>query len=308
MDSPHSRRSIDVPWHPRFTRRVALQAGAIGLLGLGMNHLEPLRAGVRGPRCRDGSGHAEGQGGHLHLPVRRPVATGELRPQAGCRPRESAGSSGPSRPGRRASTICEHLPRLAERSHLWALVRSLTHASNDHSAGHHIMLTGRTDLPPGFDPNRPRPSDWPSMAAIAGALTASRNNLPPAVVLPEKLVHNTGGSSPGSLPASMGPSARPLVHRGVPVRSGGVRGLSDVRVRPPGRPRTATSAAVPGTQPGLARRTSRRARCRGRLSLLRSLDRQRAALDPGRARDVRPTPPGGDLPADRCAGSARPST
>src|SRR5271167_2091159 len=40
--------------------------------------------------------------------------------------------------------ICEHLPRLAERSHLWALVRSLTHGSNDHSAGHHIMLTGRS--------------------------------------------------------------------------------------------------------------------------------------------------------------------
>ena len=32
--------------------------------------------------------------------------------------------------------ICEHLPLLAERSHLWALVRSLTHPSNDHSAGH----------------------------------------------------------------------------------------------------------------------------------------------------------------------------
>ena len=73
--------------------------------------------------------------------------------------------------------ICEHLPRLAQRSHLWALVRSLTHGSNDHSAGHHIMLTGRSDLPSGFDPNRPRPGDWPSIAAVAGALTVPRNNL-----------------------------------------------------------------------------------------------------------------------------------
>ncbi len=30
--------------HPRLTRRAALEAGAISLLGLGMNHLAPLRA------------------------------------------------------------------------------------------------------------------------------------------------------------------------------------------------------------------------------------------------------------------------
>src|SRR5438874_504559 len=30
--------------HPRVSRRTAIQAGALGLLGLGMNHLKPLRA------------------------------------------------------------------------------------------------------------------------------------------------------------------------------------------------------------------------------------------------------------------------
>src|SRR3954470_15893322 len=85
--------------------------------------------------------------------------------------------------------ICEHLPLLAQRSHLWALVRSLTHPSNNHSEGHQIMLSGRTDLPPGFSANTPRPTDWPSIAAIGGAATRSRNNLPPAAILPEKLVH-----------------------------------------------------------------------------------------------------------------------
>ena len=53
----------------------------------------------------------------------------------------------------------------------WALVRSLTHPSNDHSAGHHIMLTGRSDLPPGFNPSTPRPTDRPGIAAVAGAVT-----------------------------------------------------------------------------------------------------------------------------------------
>ena len=32
--------------HPHVTRRTALQAGAVGLLGLGMNHLEPLHDGL----------------------------------------------------------------------------------------------------------------------------------------------------------------------------------------------------------------------------------------------------------------------
>src|SRR5205823_8830296 len=74
--------------------------------------------------------------------------------------------------------ICEHLPRLARRSHLWSLVRSLTHPTNNHSDGHQIMLSGRSDLPPGFNPNMPRPTDWPSIAAIAGYATAPRNTLP----------------------------------------------------------------------------------------------------------------------------------
>src|SRR5262249_25085496 len=32
------------PQHPLITRRTALQAGAVGLLGLGTNHLDALRA------------------------------------------------------------------------------------------------------------------------------------------------------------------------------------------------------------------------------------------------------------------------
>lgn len=31
------------------------------------------------------------------------------------------------------------------------------------------MLTGRSELPTGFDPNKPRPTDWPSIPASYGA-------------------------------------------------------------------------------------------------------------------------------------------
>jgi hypothetical protein len=77
-----------------------------------------------------------------------------------------------------ALQICEHLPLLAQRSHLWALCRSLTHPTNNHSQGHHIMLTGRTALPVGFNDNAPRPTDFPAMAAIANYATRARNNSP----------------------------------------------------------------------------------------------------------------------------------
>jgi hypothetical protein len=105
--------------------------------------------------------------------------------------------------------ICEHLPGLAARSHLWSLCRSLTHTSNDHSAGHHIMLTGRSELPPGFNPNLPRPQDWPSIAAVAGAVSTARNNLPPAAVIPEQLVHYSGRVLPGQFAGVMGNQRNP---------------------------------------------------------------------------------------------------
>jgi hypothetical protein len=105
--------------------------------------------------------------------------------------------------------ICEHMPRLAATSGRWSLVRSLTHGSMEHSEGHHIVLTGRSDLPVGFDPNRPRLGDHPSIASVAGHAIGRGHNLPPAVVLPERLVHNTGRVIPGQFGGAMGPRRDP---------------------------------------------------------------------------------------------------
>ena len=44
MEYRRSQPTLELPQHPRFGRRFALQAGAIGLLGLGMDHLHALRA------------------------------------------------------------------------------------------------------------------------------------------------------------------------------------------------------------------------------------------------------------------------
>ena len=66
------------------------------------------------------------------------------------------------------------------------------------------MLTGRSDLPAGFQPNRPTRDDHPSITAIAGRTLVSGANLPPAVILPQRLVHNSGRVIPGQDAGVMG--------------------------------------------------------------------------------------------------------
>ena len=183
------------------SRRAAIQVGAIGLLGLGMNHVAALRA-LAAPEA--GSPPRARAKSVIYIFLSGGLAQHEsfdMKPEA---PIEVRGEFKPIRTKTPGIQICEYLPELARRSDKWALVRSLTHPYNDHSAGHHVMLTGRTELPADFDPNKPKPTDWPSMAALANALLAPRNNLPPAIVLPEKLVHMTGRVIPGQFGGQMG--------------------------------------------------------------------------------------------------------
>ncbi len=184
--------------HPLIDRRAMLQAGAVGILGLGMNHLTALRA-LAGDNSKESRARSVIfiflSGGLSQLD------SFDLKPDA---PSGIRGEFRPIATRTPGIQICEHLPRLAARSDRYALVRSLTHGSNDHSAGHHIMLTGRSDLPVGFSANQPKPTDWPAMASVASATTQPRNNLPPAAVLPERLIHNTGRVIPGQFGGIMG--------------------------------------------------------------------------------------------------------
>ena len=195
------------PWqHPAtgVSRRAAVQAGAIGLLGLGMNHVSLLRAASAGaaPRPRARSVIYIFLSGGLSQ-----IDSFDMKPDA---PLEIRGEFDPIPTRTPGLQICEHLPMLAKRSHLWGLCRSLTHPCNEHSQGHQIMLSGRSDLPPGFDPRGPKDSDWPSIAALANHLLEARAKLPPAIVLPEKLVHRTGRVIPGQFAGQMGERNNPF--------------------------------------------------------------------------------------------------
>ena len=192
--------------HPHISRRTAVQVGSIGLLGLGMNHVAGL--------------HTLAAENQVALPKRRVKGviyiflSGGLGQHDSFDPKPDApenirGEFAPIETKTPGVSVCEHLPMLAARSDKWALVRSLTQPYNEHSAGHHVMLTGRTPLPIGFDGNRPKPTDFPSIASVVTHVVPPRNNLPPAAVLPEKLIHVTGRTIPGQFAGEMGPKFEP---------------------------------------------------------------------------------------------------
>ena len=187
--------------HPRITRRSLLQAGSIGLLGLGTSHLQRLHAETSNDRLAEKNVIfvflSGGLGQHDSF---------DMKPQ---QPEEIRGEFKPMATKTAGLHICEHLPRLAACSDKWSLVRSLTHPYNEHSQGHMVMLSGRTDLPTGFSPSMPKSTDHPSIAALATDQATPRNNLPPAIVLPEKIVHRTGRTVPGQFAGVLGPHRDP---------------------------------------------------------------------------------------------------
>ncbi|MBM4076177.1 MAG: DUF1501 domain-containing protein [Planctomycetes bacterium] len=258
--------------HPRVSRRAAIQAGAIGLLGLGSQHVSALRNAAAQSRT---------------LPAQRSVIyiflsgglsqhdSFDMKPNA---PDNIRGEFQPIATSTPGIEICEHLPQLALRSQHWSLIRSLTHRSNEHSTGHHIMLTGRSDLPVGFNPSAPRPADWPSIAAIAGAVTTPRNNLPPAAILPGRLVHDSRRVIPGQFAGIMGSHRDPWFIEASPFSHQSYGAYPefefDHQTRP-NMPRRRTFQAPSLSLPeGLTF-----GRLDGRLSLLDTIERQRRELD-----------------------------
>ncbi|MEZ5326071.1 MAG: DUF1501 domain-containing protein [Verrucomicrobiales bacterium] len=191
--------------HANLSRRTMIQAGSIGLLGLGLQQAGLLRAlgesnGAPGKRAKSvififlSGGLSQ-------------IDTFDMKPDAS---EDIRGAFKPLATRTPGLHICEHLPMLAKRSQLWGLCRSITHDSNEHSQGHHMMLTGRSELPVGFSPAAPLPTNWPSIAALAGKVLPPVGSLPASVVLPEKIIHRTGRTIPGQFAGMLGNHHEPF--------------------------------------------------------------------------------------------------
>ena len=264
--------------HPTISRRTAVQAGAVGLLGLGVNHLTALRA-------------ADSSQAHTRVTAKSCIYiflsgglsqhdSFDLKPDA---PSEVRGEFNPIATKTPGLDICEHLPGLAQQSDRWAVVRSLSHSTNEHTLGHYYMLTGRSVTSPGFVGDRkPRPSDWPSIASLVGDQVPRRsNNLPPAIVLPERLVHWSGGVIPGAYGGLMGARRDPFFIEASPYGDPMWRGaypeftFPNQSKKPPTSPDARVYQAPNITlSPDLSL-----GRVNNRVSLLRELDRQRSDLE-----------------------------
>ncbi|MFG0262008.1 MAG: DUF1501 domain-containing protein [Novipirellula sp. JB048] len=258
--------------HGNLSRRQALQVGAIGILGLGTNHL----SGLREAHAANGvTPHGKAKS-CIFIFLSGGLAQHEsfdMKPEA---PENIRGEFRPISTQTPGLQICEHLPMLAQRSKTWALCRSLTHSINEHSAAHHVMLTGHSELPTGFSPNQPSRTDRASIAAIAGYATQTRNNLPPSVVLPERLVHSSGRIIPGQHAGNMGSQHDPWMIEASPFHNTSYGAYPEYhfdhqdRGRPDERLFEAPQLSLPE---GLGMRE-----INGRLALLETLKHQRQRL------------------------------
>jgi hypothetical protein len=114
--------------------------------------------------------------------------------------------------------ICEHLPRLAELSEQYAIVRSLTHTGTNHGTSAYHMLTGRIHASPGTL-RHPAPSDHPSVNAAVNRFVHPPHGLPATVSLPSVLYDGDGGEVPGQGPGLLGQRFTPFMVNGDPTRA-----------------------------------------------------------------------------------------
>lgn len=87
--------------------------------------------------------------------------------------------------------VCEHLPKLAQQSDRWALVRTLAHREHNHLLATHVALTGRPTPVPrgGSDLDRVETrNDFPNYAAALDFIRPRRDGIPTGVSLPNYLI------------------------------------------------------------------------------------------------------------------------
>jgi hypothetical protein len=163
------------------TRREILQAAGAGLLGLSLPGVLQAEAA---PSLRRGRARSViflflfGGPSQLETFDMKPGAPSEIR--------------GPWRPTMARTPglrICEHLPRLAQISDRYSVVRTMTHNYNDHSGAGHYLQTGRRwHLPVGGGFSATT-RDWPSIGSVVEYLNrdAGARPLPNYAVVPNRL-------------------------------------------------------------------------------------------------------------------------
>jgi len=132
--------------------------------------------------------------------------TFDLKPDA---PAEFRGEFRPIRTNVPGIDICEKLPRLARLADKYAIVRSLSHPSNNHEPSVQHMLSGRAGAPSLAVPmNQRKRSDFPNIGSVVSHF-APPSDLPAAVTVPRPIGHS-GVTYSGTYGGFLGPKHDPL--------------------------------------------------------------------------------------------------
>lgn len=172
-------------------RRQFVQWGALGGL---LTLPELLRAGESARQERSCIFIVQ-QGGPSH------IDTWDMKPNA---PLEIRGALRPIPTTVPGTQVCELLPQLAARADKYCILRTLCHTSNDHDAGMHMFLTGRSVPAP----------DAPYLGSIASRLQPATRNFPSYVWIQE-LEFQGSASARYTSGGHLGPGHAPfLIARG----------------------------------------------------------------------------------------------
>ncbi|MFO1093456.1 MAG: DUF1501 domain-containing protein [Planctomycetaceae bacterium] len=215
-----------------------IQAGSIGLLGLGVESCHQAREAVASEsRTSNGDRTAGQDRSGTRAPAGRRdrsaifiFLSGGLTQHDSFDPKPLApvGIRGEFSPiGTRSPGmhVCEHLPLLAAERQV-EVVRSLTTPYNEHSQGHMTILSGRTPMPPTFNAVMPMPGDWPSIAAVAGDVLPSRQQPAASDRAARATRASHGPGHPGSVRWTDGPESRPVVCGSIAVQREHIRCVS----------------------------------------------------------------------------------
>ena len=105
--------------------------------------------------------------------------------------------------------VSEAMPLFAKWTHKTAIIRSLTHDSNEHGNSVYYTLTGHKDKAKTFGRNKRSRKDWPGMGSVLSGLRPAEG-LPDTVTIPRPIGHD-GVTYSGSHAGFMGPRHDPLV-------------------------------------------------------------------------------------------------
>ena len=160
-------------------RRDFLHAGALSMLGLGLNDLFALKAlGAVDPKKDMNCIMLFLVGGPSQLD------TWDMKPNA---PIEIRGPYKPIKTNVPGIEISENFPRMAKHADKFALIRSVYHtAAAVHDTGHQMMQTGRL-----FQGG----VEHPHIGCVLSKLKGPNGDVPPHVLLPRP-IGNTGGNMP----------------------------------------------------------------------------------------------------------------